>query len=87
MTFKPKSEILIDLEIENLDRTINLFFEKSNLGESKLQIIPSFQTVQISDPKFRILVVNPTETSIKIPGGTTFVYLFEIVEIAKIQNL
>jgi hypothetical protein len=48
LTFKPKSEILIDLEIENLDRTMNLFFEKSNLGESKLQIIPSFQTVQIS---------------------------------------
>ena len=86
LTFKPKSEILIDLEIENLDRTMNLFFEKSNLGESKLQIIPSFQTVQISDPKFRILVVNPTETSIKIPGGTTFVYLFEIIEIAKIHN-
>jgi hypothetical protein len=86
LTFKAKSEILIDLEIENLDRTMNLFFEKSNLGESKLQILPSFQTVKTADPKFRILVINPTETSIKIPAGTTFVYLFEIVEIAQIKN-
>ena len=86
LTFKAKTETLIDLEINNIERTMNLFFEKSNLGESKLHFIPSFQTVEKSDPKFRILVVNPTETSIKIPAGTIFVILSEIVEIAQIKN-
>ena len=85
-TFKARTETLIDLEVANLNRTVNLFFENSNLGESKLQLIPSFQTVDCEDPKFRLMVINPTEISIKIPAGTKFVQLFEIVEVAKIHD-
>ena len=85
-TFRAKTEILIDLKVYDLERTINLFFEKSNLGDSKLQLIPSFQTVDKDLPVFRILVINPTESSIRIPAGTTFVFLHEIVEIARITD-
>ena len=63
-----------------------LFFENSNLGESKLQLIPSFQTVEIEDPKFRLMVINPTELSIRIPAGTQFVEFFEIAEVARIND-
>jgi hypothetical protein len=86
ITFRPKTELLIDLHVPDLNRTRNLFFEESNLGNCKLQLIPSFQVVEKDNKVFRILVINPSDSSIKIPAGTVFVLLNEIVEIAKIKE-
>ena len=86
ITFRPKTEMLVDLHVPDIKRTRNLFFEESNLGECKLQIIPSFQVVENENKIFRVLVINPSESSIKIPAGTVFVELSEIFEIAKIKE-
>jgi len=86
ITFRPKTEMLVDLLVPEIKFTQNLFFEESNLGECKLQIIPSFQVVEKETKIFRVLVINPSESSIKIPAGTVFVVLNEIFEIAKIKE-
>ena len=65
-TFRPKSETIIDLEVVNLKSSLSLFFEESNLKNSKLEILPSFQHVSQNSPFFRVYVVNPTNNTIKI---------------------
>ena len=85
-TFRPKTEMLIDLHVPDINSTKNLFFEESNLGDCKLQLIPSYQMVENKDKIFRVLVINPSESSIKIPAGTVFVHLSEIFEIAKLKE-
>jgi hypothetical protein len=86
MTFKPRSEILVDLEIPDIYDTCPLFFEKSCLGKSLLEIIPSFQIVSEKRPIFTVLVINPSDCPIKIEKNTRMVELYEAVEIAKIDN-
>ena len=66
-TFRGKSEQIIDLKIPHLNRSMNLFLEESQLKNSKLELIESFQRVDPENPVFRVLVINPLNSSIKIP--------------------
>jgi len=86
MTFKPRSEILVDLDVIGIYDTCPLFFEISCLGNSLLEVIPSFQIVSQEKPVFTVLIVNPSDCPIKIEKNTRIVRLFEAVEIAKIEN-
>jgi hypothetical protein len=85
-TFRPKSETIIDLEVVNLKSSLSLFFEESNLKNSKLEILPSFQHVSQNSPFFRVYVVNPTNNTIKIQKNTKFLTLFRIANVGKIQS-
>lgn len=87
ITFRANSETIVDLKVENINTDKNLFFETSNLGNgSRLQLIPSFQILSPSEPVFRLLVINPTDSSVRISAGTVFVKLVEAVEIARISE-
>ena len=44
LTFRGKSEQLIDLKIDNLSEPRNLFVDETQLGNSKLEIVQSFQS-------------------------------------------
>ena len=85
-TFRPKSETIVDLEVINLSNSLSLFFEESNLKNSKLEILPSFQHVSHSSPYFRVYVINPTNNTIKIQKNTKFLTLFKVANIGKIEN-
>ena len=87
ITFKGRSETLIDLRVRSLNSAKTLFFEKSNLENSRLEFIPSMQDLDENMNIFRLLVVNPLESSIRIPAGTTFVKLSEAVEFAHVSAL
>jgi hypothetical protein len=85
-TFRPKSESIIDLEVLNLESSLSLFFEESNLKNSQLEILPSFQHVSPNSPFFRVYVVNPTNNTIKIQKKTKFLTLFKIANVGKIES-
>ena len=84
-TFRGRSETIIDLRVHGLEGTKTLFFERSNLENSRLEFIPSLQDLDVEMNVFRLLVVNPLESSIRIPAGTTFVKLSEVVEVAQVS--
>lgn len=85
-TFRGKSECMIDLRVNNLTDTAPLFFETSELRNSKLELIPSFQVVSPDNPIFRLLVLNPTDQTIKITANTVYIKLFKIAEIANLKT-
>ena len=85
-TFRPKSETIVDLEVLNLENSLSLFFEESNLKNSKLEILPSFQHVLQNSPFFRVYVVNPTINTIKIKKNTKFLTLFKIANVGKLES-
>ena len=85
-TFRGKSEQIIDLRIDGLECAKNLFFDESLLPGSKLEIIQSYQSVDPESPFFRILVINPLNSTIRIPAGTKFVRLAEIAKIAQLKQ-
>jgi len=84
-TFKGRSETLIDLRIHGIECPKTLFFESSNLENSKLEFVPSLQIVDRNSNIFRLLVINPLESSIRIPAGTVFLKLCEVIEIAQVK--
>jgi len=86
-TFRGKSEQMIDLRVDNLKDARNLFVDETQLGNSKLEIIQSFKSVDPSFPYFQVLVVNPLNSSIKIPAGTVFAKLSEIVQVANLKSV
>lgn len=85
-TFKGKSETIIDLEVKNLKSQKNLFYEKSQIPGSKLEMIQTFQTVTPENPIFRLIVINPVNSTVRIPRGTCFIELSEIYEIANLKS-
>ena len=85
-TFRGKSEQLIDLKIDNLTEPRNLFVDETQLGNSKLEIIQSFQSVDPSHPFIQVLIINPLNSTIKIPAGTVFAKLSEIAQVANLKS-
>jgi hypothetical protein len=85
-TFKGKSELMIDLQVKNIFETVPVFFETSELVHSRLELIPSFQIVSPDNPVFRLLVLNPTDQTIKIPENTLYIKLYKIAEIANLKT-
>jgi hypothetical protein len=76
MTFKAKSEVLVDLLVADIYDTCPLFFESDCFGNSKLEAIPSFQYVTKTRPIFTVLIINPSEMPIKIEKNTKIVQLY-----------
>jgi hypothetical protein len=85
-TFKPKTETLVDLNVTKIKTNISLFFEESCLNNCKLEFIPSYQEVTPDNPIFRCLIINPSNSAIKILAGTKVIELHEIVSVGQIKN-
>ena len=75
MTFKARSEVLVDLKVAEIYDLCPLFFENSCLGNSKLEVIPSFQYVSKEKPVFTVLIVNPSDIPIKLEKNMKIVQL------------
>ena len=85
-TFRGKSEQLIDLKIDNLTELRNLFVDETQLGNSKLEIVKSYQSVDPSHPYIQVLVINPLNSTVKIQAGTVFAKMSEIAKIASLKS-
>jgi hypothetical protein len=85
-TFRGKSEQIIDLKIDGIQCHKNLFFDESLIPGSKLEIVQSYQSVDPENPFFRVLVINPLNSTIRIPGGTKFARLAEKVKVAQLKQ-
>lgn len=86
LTFKPKTETLVDLYVTKINKNISLFFEESFLKNCKLELVPSFQDVSPDNPIFRCLIINPGNSAIKILEGTKMIELSEIASVGQIKN-
>jgi hypothetical protein len=86
LTFKPKTETLVDLYVTKINKNFSLFFEESLLNNCKLELVPSCQDVTPDNPIFRCLIINPGDSSIKILEGTKMIELSEIASVGQIKN-
>ena len=86
LTFKPKTETLVDLYVTKINKNISLFFEESFLKNCKLELVPSCQDVSPDNSIFRCLIINPGNSAIKILEGTKMIELSEIASVGQIKN-